>query len=283
MNQQKITLTWPSSVPKEERRSKQAAGDREYRCEIGHEEGMPEGRVGAVQRPIGAGPIWRYELDGSPSEWEYWTADEALEELRRKLNSREIYIPTDCQPGASLVLSFHGRGREGESEISRWEETAEREKFIVLAPTSTNAQRYWAGTEPDQQKLRKMLYETIANWSVGHRRIYLAGHSAGGYMALDLAFGHPEFYAAAVAHEPPYLARFLNLPFSRAARKIPISIWVGQNESNCVEAKMLTRALGEHYQTSIELMVLENHGHLDYHTRPKLPDEMWAFLKQHTL
>ena len=283
MNQPKITLKWPGSVPEAERTGKQLAYDRAYRCDIGFEEGMPVGRAGAVLRPIGRGPNWKYELDGNPSEFEYWTANEALEELRRKLNSRELYVPSDCPNGAPLLISFHGWRREGESEISRWEETAEREKFVLLAPTSTNAQRYWGATESDGQKLRQMLYDTIARCSVDQRRIYLAGHSAGGYMALDLAFGHPDYYAAAVAHEPPNLARFLNLPLLRAARKIPISIWVGQDESNCEEAKMLTCALGEHYQTSIELVVLENHGHLDYHTRPKLPDEMWVFLKQHTL
>lgn len=270
-------LSWPDRHSKEE-----AERSVVYHCEIGENEGMPNGRTGAVMRSEVSYPEWFYELDGAPSPYSYSSPEEALEELRRKLDSREQYVPSNCPSRCPMLISFHGAGREGESEISRWEEIAEKEKILLLAPTSCSEDRFWGKHPSDLETVKKTLDIAIDTWPVDRSRIYLAGHSAGGHFALNLAFNNAALFAAIAAHSPWMSTYFLSFPFPTGARRIPVGVWVGDDDGNRLGAEMLQRGLRELHRFSIVLKILQNHRHIDYHKRRMLPDEMWEFLKQHS-
>jgi len=283
MNTTKHILTLPND---ERRQALERAQESEgpHRCDIGPHEGMPPGRAGAIIRPDGSEPYWQYELDGTLSLYAYESADDALEELQRKLNSREYYFPNDCPDHAPLLVSFHGAGREGESEISRWESVAEREKIVLLAPTSVSPNLHWGISPDDVQKFESLFNRALHNWPIDRNRIYLAGHSAGAHFALKMALHHTDFFAAVAAHSPCYASCFLNPSlFPINARRVPTGIWVGDDDGNRAGGETLEAGLRLQYQVPTQLRVLERHGHRDYHKRPGLPDEMWSFLKQYRL
>lgn len=246
---------------------------------------MPHGQAGMVLSEVALGNtrIWQYELNGLRSNYECESAEEALEELQRKLNSREYYMPADCPTDAPLLILFHGAGREGESEISRWEPIAEKEKILLLAPTSPNTQLWWGGSTQDHQKLSSELNNVLQSWPVNLRRIYVAGHSVGGRYALQIGFENPNIIAAVASHSPYMPVGFVHRVFPLEARRVPICVWVGDRDVNRHDGECLQRGLKDLRDISIDLKVLDDHEHRDYHKRPGLPHEMWGFLKNHSL
>jgi len=117
-------------------------------------------------------------------------------------NSGWRYIlrqPADTKSKAPLVLVLHGMGGEAKSMSVQWGTQPGMDKMYVLTPqaprqgdTST-----WQG-DADAGALLKLLDKVTRENNVDPRRIAVVGYSAGSFMAMRLARGNPDRFAACV-------------------------------------------------------------------------------------
>ena len=137
--------------------------------------------------------------------------------------SYRVYVPKGLRrtSWAPLLVALHGCGQNGVDFAAgtRFNELADKHRFVVVYPEQSgvhNGQRCWNWFRPGHQSreagepailagiVRSVVAETAA-WRIDPERIYVAGISAGGAMALVLAATYPELFAAVGVHSaPPY-------------------------------------------------------------------------------
>lgn len=128
--------------------------------------------------------------------------------------SYRLAVPTSAPPeGAALVVMLHGCTQDGEDFATgtRMDGYVHRLGFLALypeQPARLHPQRCWRWYEAAHQRrdsgeaaqLAAMIRDVTEERSVDPGRVYVAGMSAGGAMALVLAATHPELFAAAASH-----------------------------------------------------------------------------------
>ncbi|SAL02245.1 PHB depolymerase family esterase [Caballeronia pedi] len=126
----------------------------------------------------------------------------------------KLYIPSvhHGQP-LPMVVMLHGAQQDPDDFAAGTEmnETAEAYGYIVAYPEqseSANLLRCWhwfrardqARESGETSMIAALTREVVAAYNVDPARVYAAGMSAGGAMAVNLAVTHPELYAAAAVH-----------------------------------------------------------------------------------
>jgi polyhydroxybutyrate depolymerase len=109
-----------------------------------------------------------------------------------------LHVPARYDPARAtpLVLSFHGAGLWGaaQRDMSRWDEVADDEGFIVVYPSGLGSRglRVW-NVEPGNRQSRdntfvSELIDTLrAKYNIDTTRIYANGLSNGGGMSFGLS------------------------------------------------------------------------------------------------
>lgn len=127
----------------------------------------------------------------------------------------QVWIPSGYQAGTPvpLVLVIHGCTSDPNSmaAISRFNELADRERFIVVYPrqnVTANPQRCWnymlsfnqtrGAGEPSI--LAGIVGEVRNRYSVDTSRMYVTGLSSGGAMTSTMAACYSDMFAAAAVH-----------------------------------------------------------------------------------
>ena len=134
-----------------------------------------------------------------------------------------LYVPplhsTDGNPRPLLVM-LHGCKQTAEDFAAgtQLNALAERLGMLVAYPSQTqkaNGSRCWNWFEPQHQARGKgepatiagMVRDVMASYPIDERRIFIAGLSAGGAMALVLGETYPELFSAVGVHSGvPYKA-----------------------------------------------------------------------------
>jgi predicted peptidase len=108
-----------------------------------------------------------------------------------------------------LIMYLHGGSRRG-NDIEKLREAGyglpaivEKEKsfpFVVLSPQCPDGE-FWTDTEP----LMALLDEVLKKYSIDPTRVYLTGHSMGGFGTWYLAYKHPERFAAIAPMSAPFV------------------------------------------------------------------------------
>lgn len=123
------------------------------------------------------------------------------------------YIPASYEPGtpAPLVILLHGFGASGllQELVFRLREVSEDRGFVYLMPDGTidaDGKRFWNATDAccnfhgsdvdDVAYLRDLIAEAKVRFSIDPKRVYLAGHSNGGFMAHRMACDEASTIAA---------------------------------------------------------------------------------------
>ena len=142
-----------------------------------------------------------------------------------------LYVPesvTSASP-APLVVLLHGSGRNGQTLVQPWKEFADKHGIILAGPDAIVPAGWNMG--PDGPDFISSLVDIVsAQHPVDPRRVYLFGHSAGAVHALVLGLLESQYFAAVAVHAgalPPELYPYI----ARAARKIPLAIWVGTDDA----------------------------------------------------
>ena len=130
----------------------------------------------------------------------------------------KLHVPATyaCDKGAPLVIMLHGYGVTSVSEEAYLGLLAESDKrgFLYVAPDGTKdatTSEYWNATDAccdyygsmvdDSAYLSLLIKEIEAEYRVDTKRVYVVGHSAGGFMAHRLACEHGDQIAGVVSLE----------------------------------------------------------------------------------
>jgi len=116
-----------------------------------------------------------------------------------------LHVPPsyDGQSRLPLVLLFHGFGGTGRSmlDYSGFGAVADRHHYVVVAPEGQGTPQFWniamfTGAADDVAFVRNLVDEVKAELCIDSDRVYAAGFSNGGGMALRLACAMPDTVAA---------------------------------------------------------------------------------------
>lgn len=131
-----------------------------------------------------------------------------------------LYVPFPLpENGVPLVIMLHAEGDTPESAMKyttegRWNELAFREKFIVAFPEGHN--RYWNDCRADVQDqpsnqddvgfLLALIEMLGGDYPIDYSKVFVAGHSNGGMMAMRLALEAPDAVRAVFSNNGPLAA-----------------------------------------------------------------------------
>lgn len=104
---------------------------------------------------------------------------------------------TDDRP-AALVIALHGflSTASGMQRKTSFDALARRDGFVVAYPSGKALRWNHAGSDPDDVAYLSALIANLVAQGIAHpARIYLAGHSNGGAMALRMACDRPALIA----------------------------------------------------------------------------------------
>lgn len=134
----------------------------------------------------------------------------------------DVFVPRSVVAGkpAPLVIMLHAYGANAAMEewFFRLQSHAEARGFVYVAPDGTlnpEGKQYWNATDAccapppgvadaggppnDVEYLRELVGEIASRVDIDPRRVFVVGHSNGGFMAHRLACDHAELFAAIVS------------------------------------------------------------------------------------
>ena len=135
--------------------------------------------------------------------------------------SYDVYLPAGHRRSTRvpLVMLLHGCNQVSEQFVAatRFAALADRQGFVIVAPRQTRGHQpggCWRWYESAHQArgagepaiLAGIVAQVVAEpsrWRIDRSRIYAAGISAGGAMALILAATYPDVFAAVGVHSAP--------------------------------------------------------------------------------
>lgn len=151
--------------------------------------------------PMPAGAVWE------------WRTYETAEGARRY----RLFVPATRGARPPLLVMLHGCTQDPDdlARGTRMNEVAAEMGFVVAypeQPASAQPQKCWTwydrahqGRSGENLLLAGIAREVAAGQGVDATRIYVAGISAGGAMAVNAAAAYPELFAGAAAHSAlPY-------------------------------------------------------------------------------
>jgi len=127
----------------------------------------------------------------------------------------KVYVPASYQKGTRvpLVVVLHGCTQDPDdiARGTRFNSLADAEGMIVAypeQPQKANGLKCWNWFDASHQKrdagepalIASMTRRIESDYSIDPKRVYIAGVSAGGAMALITAYAYPEMFAAAGIH-----------------------------------------------------------------------------------
>ena len=136
----------------------------------------------------------------------------------------KLFVPSTAEPSPSLVVMLHGCTQDPDDFAAgtRMNAAAEAGGFIVLYPkqsreANSSACWNWFGAREQRGQgetafLADLVKNVVADHRIDAARVYVAGLSAGGAMAANLAATHATLFAAAAVHSGLPAGAASNLP-----------------------------------------------------------------------
>ena len=182
----------------------------------------------------------------------------------------KLYIPSGYRgQSLPLVVMLHGctQNPDDFAAGTRMNQVAEQQKCFVLYPAqaqSANPSKCWNWFKQGDQRrdrgepsiIAGMTRQITSSYSIDPRRVYVAGLSAGGAMAVTMGMAYPEVYAAIGVHS--------GLPYA-AAHDVP-SAFAAMRQSSSANGRMGIGAAGE--STVCDVPTIVFHGDRDTAVHP---------------
>ena len=190
-----------------------------------------------------------------------------------------VWAPSRPTSGMPMVVLLHGCLQDP-SDIARgtrFDERADELGFVVLYPEQPemiNPTRCWRWFSPEHQGrgsgepalIAALTRKVAEEYRVDPRRIFVAGISAGGAMALNLVTAYPDVFAAAAVHS--------GLPYGSATTPMQafMVMRAGQPEDSLRPERILQAPLqGGRYEPR-PLFVI--HGGKDHIVAPRNGEQL---------
>ena len=196
-----------------------------------------------------------------------------------------VYVPktVTAQAPAPLLLLLHGSGRDGRVLLDEWKKLADKEGIVLVGPNAQDPQVWYIPTDGPAPicGLVSALQKTLP---VDPRKTYIFGHSAGAVFGLNLAMLESQYFAAVAVHAGAWRTADDLKAAAYAERKIPIAIFVGdQDRFFPVPAVEATAAALKEQQVPVDVEIIKGHDHNYYVISSRINQSSWAFLKTRQL
>lgn len=136
------------------------------------------------------------------------------------LQPYRVFIPAGYDRGkaAPLVVALHGMGGDENSMFDSYgrqlTRQADKAGFLVVAPKGRGPASMYRGTA--EKDVLDVVAEVERDYNVDKSRLYLMGHSMGGYGTWSIAIAHPDMFAAlgpiAGGGDPAAMVRIKDIP-----------------------------------------------------------------------
>ncbi|HXZ26461.1 MAG TPA: prolyl oligopeptidase family serine peptidase [Terriglobales bacterium] len=235
-----------------------------------------------------SGPVVRAQnAPGSPSASAI--PDQSRPELAKrtlKLQNTEYWYEVFSPAGHDntrelpAVVLLHGAGDQPDPMIAAWQDFALRNEIVLLAPALPPRLDF----EPIAPEVfRRMVKQAEGEWPINPQRIYVFGHSAGGYLALDAAAFDSDLFAAVAVHAS-FLAPAYTGILEAARRKTPIALYIGDRDLRVPVSKVEgTRDLLRQRGFPVHYVLLPGHDHNYYALAEQINEDAWRFFQSQRL
>src|SRR6185295_13146177 len=191
-----------------------------------------------------------------------------------------LYVPKSITASKTvpLIVLLHGSNHVGLSLAEKWNDLAEKEGAILVAPNSVESS-HWSVPDDGPQFLHELVESIKTKYPVNPKRVYLFGHSGGAIFALLMSLYESEYFAATAIHAGALYASDASL-IDLSKRKTPIQIQVGTVDGLFPLATVrATRDRLNASGFSVQLVEIPGHDHWYYDLAPKINQTAWEFLK----
>ena len=193
-----------------------------------------------------------------------------------------LYFSPDFSNSEKLpaVMLLHGAGDRAANMVDAWERFATKHKIILLGPELPREEKY---EESAPQIFRCVVEDAKQFVRIDSKRVYIFGNSMGGYLAYDGAMFQSQYFAAVAVHGMR-IADDYTWILSRAQRKTPIAIYIGDHDQfHSVESVRKTRDLLRRSGFFVHYVELGNHDHNYYARSDEINSDAWKFMKANSL
>jgi alpha-beta hydrolase superfamily lysophospholipase len=191
----------------------------------------------------------------------------------------QLFSPVKNEVSPAVVL-LHGAGDHADSFIETWKPIA-REKHIVLIAPELPREREFEDAAPNV--FRCVVEDAKQQAALDSRRVYVFGHSMGGYLAYDAAMFDSEYFAAVAVHAMLIDDEYTSI-VGRAKRKTPIAIYIGDHDQFVpVSGVRQTRDLLVKAGFPVHYVELKGHDHNYYALADSINADVWKFLSEQRL
>src|SRR6185503_5116058 len=180
-----------------------------------------------------------------------------LSKVDNTLQPFKVFVPSsyDGTKPYPLVIALHGMGGDENSYFDAYGKgaftsEAERHGYIVACPKGRKPASMYAGDA--ERDVMDVLAEMMRAYRIDTDRVYLTGHSMGGFGTWSVAMNHPEVFAAIA----PVSGGVMNLAALSKIAHIPELIIHGDDDKTVsVERSRVVAAAGK--KLNIEMKYIE--------------------------
>jgi poly(3-hydroxybutyrate) depolymerase len=178
------------------------------------------------------------------------------------------------------LMLLHGAGDRAANMVDAWKNFATKNKIILLAPDLPREAKYEEGAP---QVFRCVVEDARQLLPIDPQRVYLFGNSMGGYLAYDAAMFESQYFAAVAVHAMRVADEYTWI-ITRARRKMPIAIYVGDRDQFFSPASVRkTRDPLHQAGFPVHYVELIDHDHNYYARSDEINADAWKFLKETSL
>ncbi|MGA9899828.1 MAG: alpha/beta fold hydrolase [Terriglobales bacterium] len=190
-----------------------------------------------------------------------------------------LFSPPSKQPLPAILL-LHGAGDHPPNFIEAWKSFAKQKHIVLIAPELPRIETF--------ERVAPAVFKCVVEdaklqAAINPRRVYVFGHSMGGYLAYDAATFDSEYFAAVAVHAMGIADEYDSI-VNQAKRKTPIAIYIGdQDELVPITRVERSRDLLRKSGFPVHYVELRDHDHNYYDLAGQINDDAWKFLSQYQL
>jgi predicted esterase len=182
--------------------------------------------------------------------------------------------------GLPVVLLLHGAGDIADNMIDAWKNLAKKNSIILLAPQLPRDPKF---EDSAPKVFRCVVEDARQSLVIDSSRIFVFGNSMGGYLAFDAAMFESNYFAAVAVHGMKIADDYAWI-VDRAARKTPISIYIGDHDQfHSAESVQKTRDLLRKAGFPVRYVELCGHDHNYYAIADHINQDAWQFFVENPL